>query len=198
MPKPKPVSQLLGNGRGAFRKALLGMIMHKHVDQGAFGRAIDCLGNECVYCGINGKYVTLQPDHLWPEAIGGKHVLGNIVPACPSCNSRRGSKDWEIFLQEDNAVNKARSPEDIQKSTEKIKSYMKENKQENCPSLDELLDKKEAEIRADFDLLLNALSQGVRAKLGDEQKKDVVFDSPTKLFDELIITARKFIKNEKI
>lgn len=44
----------------------------------------------CVYCGKKPKQLT--QDHLTPLSKGGRHVLTNIVPACRSCNSRKGDR----------------------------------------------------------------------------------------------------------
>ena len=40
----------------------------------------------CFYCGSKEK-ITL--DHVMPIALGGRHSIGNIVPACKSCNSSK-------------------------------------------------------------------------------------------------------------
>lgn len=38
----------------------------------------------CTYCGKQPE--TVQMDHVIPLARGGRHAIGNVVPACPSCN----------------------------------------------------------------------------------------------------------------
>lgn len=45
--------------------------------------------NECAYCGADGMPFGLGMDHIVPLALGGRHTVGNIVPACRSCNSRK-------------------------------------------------------------------------------------------------------------
>ena len=45
--------------------------------------------NQCVYCGQAKK---LERDHIIPSAKGGKLVKANIVPACRSCNAKKGAK----------------------------------------------------------------------------------------------------------
>jgi len=42
----------------------------------------------CVYCGKKPKQLT--KDHIIPLSIGGEHTFTNIVPACSSCNSKKG------------------------------------------------------------------------------------------------------------
>lgn len=44
--------------------------------------------HHCVYCGR--KMQRLTQDHLTPLAKGGNHTKSNIVPACRSCNSKKG------------------------------------------------------------------------------------------------------------
>lgn len=53
------------------------------------------LGNRCFYCGIGGK---LTLDHQTPLSRGGTNNLDNIVPCCGSCNSRKGTKTLDEFL----------------------------------------------------------------------------------------------------
>jgi hypothetical protein len=41
----------------------------------------------CAYCGK--RPVKLHRDHVIPLVRGGRHAIGNILPACRSCNSRK-------------------------------------------------------------------------------------------------------------
>jgi hypothetical protein len=43
----------------------------------------------CYYCGVK-KSGTI--DHVMPISLGGRHSIGNIVPACKFCNSKKQSK----------------------------------------------------------------------------------------------------------
>jgi 5-methylcytosine-specific restriction endonuclease McrA len=47
-------------------------------------------GHRCVYCKRRMKRLT--QDHIIPVSKGGWHVSMNIVPACQSCNSRKGNQ----------------------------------------------------------------------------------------------------------
>lgn len=51
-------------------------------------------GNACAYCGASGP---LTADHRVPLSRGGRNVIGNIVPACKSCNSRKHTMTEEEF-----------------------------------------------------------------------------------------------------
>lgn len=43
----------------------------------------------CAYCH---KRKPLTQDHVIPLSKGGSHTIENVVPACRSCNSRKGAK----------------------------------------------------------------------------------------------------------
>jgi len=60
-------------------------------------------GHACVYCGSRRQLVM---DHAVPislEALG-EHRLGNLVPACHSCNSDKGETSFEVYLQAKEAL----------------------------------------------------------------------------------------------
>ncbi len=62
------------------------------IDQGYLVRL---LNQPCFYCGENGN-MTL--DHVVPIARGGTHGIGNLVPACRSCNSSKNDRfitEWK-------------------------------------------------------------------------------------------------------
>lgn len=48
----------------------------------------------CAYCGTNGD---LHMEHVIPISKGGEHHLGNIVPACQSCNYSKSKNDARIW-----------------------------------------------------------------------------------------------------
>lgn len=47
-------------------------------------------GHCCVYCGKSTKRLTM--DHVVPLSKGGEHTARNIVPACNTCNSKKGNR----------------------------------------------------------------------------------------------------------
>jgi 5-methylcytosine-specific restriction endonuclease McrA len=47
-------------------------------------------GHRCAYCGVKPK--TLTQDHITPLSQGGSHTASNIVPACITCNAKKGTK----------------------------------------------------------------------------------------------------------
>ena len=57
--------------------------------------------NACAYCRATG--VDLEIEHLTPlkhPTTPGLHELGNVAPACRSCNARKGLKRLEEFMPE--------------------------------------------------------------------------------------------------
>jgi 5-methylcytosine-specific restriction endonuclease McrA len=53
------------------------------------------LYSNCIYCG---SPESIQIDHVFPLARGGTHSIGNLAPACRTCNVRKSSKfvmEWK-------------------------------------------------------------------------------------------------------
>ena len=48
--------------------------------------------NKCAYCGEKAE----AQDHIIPLSKGGHHTKENVVPACKSCNSKKGDKIWKV------------------------------------------------------------------------------------------------------
>lgn len=51
-------------------------------------------GWRCLYCAAPLISTTLTMDHRIPIARGGSNWPANLVPACRSCNSRKGARSW--------------------------------------------------------------------------------------------------------
>ena len=49
----------------------------------------------CIYCG---NELVERWDHLVPVSSGGGTVVGNMVPACGSCDDSKGAKDYRVWL----------------------------------------------------------------------------------------------------
>lgn len=52
---------------------------------------LEAYRHRCAYCGVDGP---MTQDHVVPISAGGGHTKDNVVPACQSCNSRKGTKIW--------------------------------------------------------------------------------------------------------
>ena len=56
--------------------------------------------HRCAYCnGVPIDDASLTADHVIPKAHGGQDLTRNIVPACSSCNSSKGSQNWLRWYQ---------------------------------------------------------------------------------------------------
>ncbi len=47
-------------------------------------------GGRCAYCKM--RYEKLEKDHVKPLSRGGDHTAQNVVPACRSCNAKKGNR----------------------------------------------------------------------------------------------------------
>ena len=54
-------------------------------------------GHRCVYCGRKMQRLTM--DHVIPLSKGGSHTVQNVVPACMSCNSKKGDRSPLVPVQ---------------------------------------------------------------------------------------------------
>ena len=57
----------------------------------------ESLNGHCAYCGCKLKIGAMHVDHKEPLANGGSDTLCNMLPACRSCNHRKGSSSVESF-----------------------------------------------------------------------------------------------------
>ncbi len=75
-------------------------------DEDLLKTALQLLGQDsdgelnCVYCGLQAE----TWDHLIGlvkngELRGYGHQVGNLVPCCRKCNSKKGAKDWDEYLR---------------------------------------------------------------------------------------------------
>lgn len=187
----KAISSHMGVGRGRFRKALRAVLLAQHATpelESLVRKELDWL---CIHCGISGEQERLQLDHLWPESQGGCLVLGNVAPACPTCNSDRRQVPWQEFLRTSARARRLRGDDDILAQTKQIEEYMRRHGQHEPPSLQTMLTDVELTLLSDFDLLLSALSDGAMARAGYQKKASIVFESPGELFNKLVAVARQ-------
>jgi 5-methylcytosine-specific restriction endonuclease McrA len=54
---------------------------------------------KCVYCDSKNN---LTLDHLIPKCKGGQNIWSNLITSCGKCNIKKGDKDVETFLEENN------------------------------------------------------------------------------------------------
>jgi 5-methylcytosine-specific restriction endonuclease McrA len=51
---------------------------------------------KCSYCGA--ENIPLQVEHIYPKAKGGTNRISNLCLACEPCNTKKGTKDVNVFL----------------------------------------------------------------------------------------------------
>lgn len=71
------------------RRARIAGTTSRPVSRRDWLRLCQRFNNTCAYCAKQGK---LTQDHVVPISRGGRHAIGNLLPACQSCNSSKGSK----------------------------------------------------------------------------------------------------------
>lgn len=62
-------------------------------------------GNCCAYCSATGD---MNLEHVIPISKGGPHDIGNIIPACFSCNMSKGTKPMEQWYRQQPFFNEVR------------------------------------------------------------------------------------------
>ena len=65
---------------------------------------LDYYGWKCIYCGSSDK---LEVEHRIPLSRGGTNLPANLVPACKSCNCKKGTKtetEFKILLSQEQSV----------------------------------------------------------------------------------------------
>jgi 5-methylcytosine-specific restriction endonuclease McrA len=61
-------------------------------------QTLEYFKRSCAYCLRND--VPLTQDHVIPTSYGGSHSQDNVVPACRSCNARKGNRPVILMLTE--------------------------------------------------------------------------------------------------
>jgi len=73
---------------------------------------LELFAARCAYCGAVGA---LTRDHIWPKSRGGGGMeVGNVVPACVTCNSEKGQRtalEYYLWLKSEGRTPRFRMPE---------------------------------------------------------------------------------------
>jgi len=90
----------IGNAQNAFVRHLLSRIGDEQFSAAQWQAVISDFDQRCAYCGAAGDLVM---EHVIPinRTALGEHRLGNIVPACRSCNATKADQDYRGFLAQD-------------------------------------------------------------------------------------------------
>ena len=60
-------------------------------------RVYESCNGMCAYCGCKLRYEDMQIDHITPLSNGGADTVKNMLPACRSCNHRKGLESLESY-----------------------------------------------------------------------------------------------------
>ena len=71
---------------------------------------------KCSYC--NAENIPLQVEHIHPKAKGGTNRISNLCLACRPCNTKKGTKDVNVFL--------AKKPEVLKRILSQAKRPLKD------------------------------------------------------------------------
>lgn len=87
----------IGNAQNAFVRHLLSRIGGEQFSAEQWKSVISEFGQRCAYCDAEGDLVM---DHVIPinRTALGEHRLGNLVPACRTCNATKAGQDYRAFL----------------------------------------------------------------------------------------------------
>lgn len=69
------------------------------ISQKQKNRSISRNAGKCVYCN---ERPAIEWDHVVPIVRGGRHAIGNLVPACRTCNASKGARtlmEWRIWKE---------------------------------------------------------------------------------------------------
>lgn len=86
----------IGNAQNAFVRTMLSNLGHESFTKRDWEATKAYFDHLCAYCRTGTKLVV---DHAVPinrESLG-EHRLGNLVPACDTCNSRKKNRDFREF-----------------------------------------------------------------------------------------------------
>ncbi|SLN77351.1 HNH endonuclease [Roseisalinus antarcticus] len=90
----------IGIAQNAFVRHLLGRIGDEQFNADQWQEVISDFDQRCAYCGAAGDLVM---EHVIPinRTSLGEHRLGNLVPACRSCNAVKADQDYRDFLAQE-------------------------------------------------------------------------------------------------
>lgn len=103
--RKRPESKRLKIKSTQKRRALKRQNHHASYDAEALELRFSQFDHSCAYCGSK---ELLSVDHFIPLSAGGADCLGNIIPACRSCNSRKHNFDPKWWFERHPSYSKAR------------------------------------------------------------------------------------------
>ena len=127
----------IGNAQNLVVRNILSNLGYESFNQDDWNATKAFFSRCCAYCGLKAK---LEIDHAIPinKQSLGEHRLGNLVPACKSCNSKKHKQNFTDFLDDEERI-------------KKIKEYM------DCKNYVPLADNEQ--VKMILDMAYNEISQ---------------------------------------
>jgi len=92
----KPELRLYNREKSKRRKARMKGNTFIEVSSQHINERFELFNNCCAYCGQSGD---MQIEHAIPISKGGTHAIGNILPACRTCNYSKRDKEIESWYR---------------------------------------------------------------------------------------------------
>jgi endonuclease I len=148
-------------------------------DENKVDRALRILGEDpendlnCVYCGSPAD----TWDHIMATVKNGQysgfgHQIGNLIPCCKECNSKKGNKEWKAFL-----ISKRPAEKHNPIMIKRIQKYIKLNTSDFVKIQDKNIRGEIERLNQTKEMILKLLRKGdrqaaiIRQKLRDRMKQ---------------------------
>jgi len=89
----------IGNAQNLFVRNVLSRLGSESFSEKDWNATKDYFSRKCAYCGAETDLLIEHAIPINKEKLG-EHRLGNLVPSCKACNSRKGAKDFREFLED--------------------------------------------------------------------------------------------------
>lgn len=90
----------IGNAQNHLVRNILSRLGDEQFGAEDWQAVIADFGHGCAYCGAGGELVMDHVIAINKQSLG-EHRIGNLVPACRPCNTRKAEQDFEVFLSHD-------------------------------------------------------------------------------------------------
>jgi 5-methylcytosine-specific restriction endonuclease McrA len=89
----------IGNAQNLFVRNILSRLGNESFSEKDWEKTKEYFSRKCVYCDAEAELLIEHAIPINKEKLG-EHRLGNIVPSCKLCNSKKGGADFREFLGE--------------------------------------------------------------------------------------------------
>lgn len=125
----------IGDAQNALVRNILSNLGKESFNKVSWNITKEYFSNSCAYCGGSGE---LHMEHAIPinKSSLGEHRLGNLVPSCKGCNSKKGAKDFREFLDDEEKISRieeymeSRSYRPLEKDNEQIEKVLEMARQD--------------------------------------------------------------------